>query len=387
MKLAIHGGTPEVTAPMARYDSVGNEGMSSAEEACWSDRPLSGYLGGIDRGGYYVSKLEDEWAAKFGAKHAIACNSATSGLMAAAFAVGLGKGDRFAVSPYTMSATVAAPMFTGAEPVFCDVEVDTFCLDPDLWSNHRAISECRAVVITNLFGHPSRAMDMAPNLSAKCALIEDNSQSPLAMDHDYYAGTFGDVGVFSLNVHKHLNCGEGGICVTDDAGIAKRLRQFINHGEMDSGTIGLNLRMTEISAAIALDQLRRADELIDGRVNQASEIVQAIGDIPGLMEPYTRELCRHVFYAIPYLLLDQEKYTRFQFVEALRAEGVPLAEGYVQPLYHLPAFAKYKRDCSVAEDLYSNQLFYFENCAYSPTPEQVKQIGNAFQKVAEELSV
>src|SRR5216684_677795 len=90
--------------------------------------PLSGYLAGKERGGFHVQRLEEEWAQTFGVKHAIACNSATSGLMAAAFAVELGRGDKFLCPAMTMSATAAAPMFTGAVPAFCDVDNRTFAM-------------------------------------------------------------------------------------------------------------------------------------------------------------------------------------------------------------------------------------------------------------------
>ena len=381
-KLAINGGKPEVKGMIKPYNSIGVREGDAAETCAYHDA-LSGYLGGQLRGGKYVCALEDAWSERFRVKHAIACNSATSGLLAAAFAVGLTRGDKFVVSPYTMSATAAAPMFTGAEPMFCDVEDDTFCLSA---ANVSATEPYKAIVATNLFGHPSQLLRLELECRIyreNCYLIEDNSQSPFAMENGKYAGTFGDIGVFSYNVHKHLQCGEGGICVTDNDELADKLRAFINHGEMAGGAIGLNLRLPEISAAIALAQLNRADELIGGRVEQARAIIDAIGDIPGLRPPVTREGCSHVYYTIPFLVENK----RAEFVAALKAEGVPLCEGYVAPLYRLPAFAKYARPCPVAEGLHDRRLFYFENCAWSATKERSEQIGNAFKKVAEEIKL
>lgn len=371
---------PEVKGEIARYNSISRIEAQRAMEAMRG--PLSGFIGGEARGGKYVRALEDVWGEGFGVKHAIACNSATSGLLAAAFAVGLGRGDSFIVSPFTMSATAAAPMFTGAEPIFVDVEDQTFCLP--VYDPHWGGSiDPKAVFTTSLFGHPSRAMNTMPELGRNQFLIEDNSQAPFAMEGGCYAGTFGDIGVFSLNVHKHLHCGEGGICVTDNAELAEKLRRFINHGEMAGGAIGLNLRLPEVSAAIALTQLSRADEIVTGRIEQAEAIIDAIGDIPGVRMPIVREGCKHVWYAIPFLIDNQ----RSEFVNRMKAEGVPLVEGYVNPLYRLPAFAKYARKCPVAEDLHDRRLFLFENCAWSPTKEQIKQIGSAFKKVAEEMKL
>lgn len=373
---------PEVKGPIARYNSIGRHEAAAIEKAGKS-LCLSGYLGGALRSsGTWVLDLEREWAERFHIKHAVACNSATSGLLAAAFAVGLEHEDRFLVSPYTMSATVAAPMFTGAAPAFIDIEDQTFCMNLDAWFH----GDFEAVITTSLFGHPSEAMRLAVELPRDCFLIEDNSQAPFAMEGGCYAGTFGDIGVFSLNVHKHLQCGEGGVCVTDDDELADKLRRFINHGEMAGGAIGLNLRLTEVSAAIALSQLQRADELIGGRIEQAEAILDAIGDIPGLRGPVTRDRCKHVYYAIPFLVESRYGVNRDMIKAALKVEGVPLARGYVKPLYHLPAFSKHARECLVAESCWQ-RLFLFENCAWSPTKEQIKQIGYAFRKVAEEMKL
>lgn len=378
---------PEVKGKIAPYDSVGQRELALAEIAV--SCPLSGYIGGGLRGGPWVCDLEDMWAGTFGVKHAIACNSATSGLLAAAFAVDLRRGDSFAVSPYTMSATAAAPMFTNAMPWFIDVEDQTFCMN--LTRNFLAsadFEECKAVFVTNLFGHPSQAMTMKVDLPERVYLIEDNSQAPFATEGGCYAGTFGDIGVFSLNVHKHIQCGEGGICVTDNDELAEKLRQFINHGEMAGSSIGLNLRLNEVSAAIALAQLQRGNEIVNGRTEQALSIIEAIGDIPGIRKPVVRnggsyKGCKHVYYAIPFLIENR----RAEFVAKLRNEGVPLSEGYVNPLYRLPAFSEFARECPVAEDLHDHRLFLFENCAWDPTAEQIKQIGSAFRKVAEEMKL
>jgi dTDP-4-amino-4,6-dideoxygalactose transaminase len=381
---------PEVKGEIARFNMIGVTERDDVSIALYS--PLSGFIGGKQRGGPVICELENTWAGTFGVKHAIACNSATSGLLAAAFAIDLRRGDSFAVSPYTMSATAAAPMFTGATPRFIDVEDETFCMN--LTRNFLAsadFEECKAVFVTNLFGHPSQAMTMKVDLPERVYLIEDNSQAPFAMEGGCYAGTFGDIGVFSLNVHKHIQCGEGGICVTDNDELAEKLRQFINHGEMAGGSIGLNLRLNEVSAAIALAQLQRGNEIVNERIEQAEAILEAIGDIPGIRKPVVRDRCKHVYYAIPFLLgsgrSNTHDHARTDLVGRLKAEGVPLSEGYVDPLYRLPAFSEFARKCQIVEDLHYHRLFLFENCAWDPTAEQIKQIGSAFRKVAEEMKL
>lgn len=365
------------------YNRIGSEEYAALGAMFIGDpaRPLSGYLGGRRHGGIYVQVLEDQWAETFGVKHAIAVNSATSGLLAAAFAAGLKSGDKFSVSPFTMSATVAAPMFTGASPMFCDVEDETFGYDELVLG-----SSVKATVVTNLFGHPAqlaKQRKMADDLGR--VMIEDNAQSPFAMEHGRYAGTIGHMGVFSLNVHKHFQCGEGGVVVTDDDLLAEHMRAFINHGENLPGAtgIGLNLRMPETSAAIALIQLRRGLGLVEDRRQQAEAIINAIGDIPGIRPPVVRDGCTHSFYCIPFLIEGE----RARFCDALRVSGVPVVEGYVSPLYRMPAFRRVTRKdgCPIAEALHDRRLFIIENCARTFSTVEIRRIGDAFKRAAKEI--
>lgn len=365
-----------VEGKIAPFTSIGREEAQQAMVAI--HHSLSGYLAGRERGGYFVQTLEDRWSDTFHVKHSIACNSATSGLLAAAFVTGLKSGDRFACSAMTMSATAAAPMFTGATPTFIDVEDETFSFGSS------DLPYDQPVFVTNLFGHPGclrRLRDWCE--LNKTVLIEDNAQSPFAKQNGSFAGTVGHIGVWSLNIHKPLQCGEGGMITTDDDDLAAALRAFINHGEHKGATIGLNLRMPEVCAAIALAQLKRGPAIIANRVSQAYAILDAIGGIPSIRQPLIRPGCTHSFYTIPFLIDTEGGSHRWAFCEALRAEGVPIVEGYVPPLYRMPAFQKWARPCPVAEDLHDRRLFYFENSAWDPTDAQIKQIGSAFQKAAE----
>jgi perosamine synthetase len=361
--------------PIKPFNSIGPEEKMEASIAMAG--ALSGYLAGNERGGYWVRSLEDAWCETFGVKHAIACNSATSALLAACEAAGVGDdpADKVITTPFTMSATAAAPAFLGSKVIFGDIEDETFALRECPFH----LGNVKASIITNLFGHPATLKE-ARRTSELIGgiLIEDNAQSPFAMEGSRYAGTVGHIGCWSLNIHKPLQCGEGGVCTTDDDELAARMRAFINHGEHVSDRIGLNLRMPEVCAAIALVQLRRGKEIIGGRVEQAEAIIAAIGDIPGLRPPVVRDGCTHVYYAIPFLV---EK-NRTEFCNTLLSEGVPIVEGYVDPLYRMPAFKQFARPCPVAEDLHDRRLLYIENCAWDFTPEQIKQVGEAFQKAA-----
>lgn len=353
------------------FRSVGGAELSELQRAF--EYPLSGYLAGKPRGGYSVYMLEEEWRDTFKVRHAIACNSATSGLLAAAFAIGLKDGDRFAVSAMTMSATAAAPMFTGAKPFFCDVD--------EFYGITGEVPHDAPIFATNLFGHPARLEALRADCDErKTVLIEDNSQSPFAWEGSRYAGTIGHIGVFSLNIHKPVQCGEGGVIVTDDDHLADRTRAFINHGEHSIGEIGLNLRMPELCAAVARVQLARGEEIIQGRIDQATAIIAACSNVKGILMPETRERCRHVYYTIPFEIPER----RTEFCAALRRQGVPIVEGYVPPLYRMNAFKRWARPCPAAESLHDEHLFYFENCAWDVNLQQAEQIGEAFHRAWKE---
>ena len=234
-----------------------------------------------------MQALENEWASYFHVKHAIAVNSATSGLYAATGAVGIGPGDEVIVSPYTMSASVMPPLIYGAVPVFADIEKDYFCLDP-VSVEQRITNLTKAIIVVDLFGQPYDVERI--NAIAKkhnLVVIEDASQAPGATYKNKFAGTLGDIGVFSLNYHKHIHTGEGGMVVTDNDELADRVRLIRNHAESVVeakgiknlvNMVGFNFRMTEIEAAIARCQLRKLKPLLNSRIGNIGYLTKKIGN-------------------------------------------------------------------------------------------------------------
>src|SRR6266705_3294529 len=241
-------------------------------------------------------------------------------------AIGIEHGDEVIVSPYTMSATASVPKILGASIIFADIERETFCLDPV--EVHNAITrKTKAVIVTNLFGHPAHLRELRDICDGHGVyLIEDNAQAIFAKEYGVYAGTIGHIGVFSLNVHKHLQVGEGDICVTNSSDLAKKLREAMNHGEMRGGILGLNLRMTEVTAAMAIEQLKKAPEIINGRIELAEYISYHV-EKKGLpiSTPIKRDGCHHVYYCWAGQMLDEINIQP------------PFRHGYQAPLWSLPA--------------------------------------------------
>lgn len=414
-RLAIHGGTPVRTAPLPPYRTIGAEERAAVLEVLDSG-VLSQFVGvwGPDfYGGRRVRDLEAAWSQYFGAGYAVSMNSATSGLFAAVGAARVSPGDEVIVSPYTMSASAVAAIVYGAVPVFADIDPETFCLDPKSVRS-RLTSRTRAVIGVDLFGHPAPWDALRAAVAGHdVVLIEDAAQAPGAKLGDRYAGTLADIGVFSLNYHKTIHSGEGGVVVTDRADLAERLQLIRNHGEAVVkakghedlvNLVGFNYRMTEIEAAIAHEQLKKLERLLLPRIEAADYLTRRIAQLPGLRPPVVRPSVRHGYYVYA-LTLDAEQVgvDRGEFAVALRAEGIPVAVGYVEPLYRQPMYQRgvafgrggfpFRQPgreavrypdglCPVAERLHERELMYLPDLHAGLSPADVADIADAIEKVA-----
>ena len=409
--LAILGGKPEIQEKLKKYVSIGNEEKIEIEKVLESGC-ISGFYGSWRDGflgGEKVQKFEKRWSDKFKVNYTISVNSNTSGLYAAMGAIGISPGDEVIVPPTTMSATAVCPIIYGGIPVFADIEDETFCISVESVKQN-ITSKTKAIIAVNLFGHPSELKKLKKLADDNgIYLIEDNAQSILAQENDQYTGTIGHIGVFSLNYHKHIHTGEGGMCCTNDKELALRLQCIRNHAEAvveDAqisnliNMIGFNFRMTELSAAIGLAQLNKINNHLEIRKHFATQLSNSFNDLEGLIMPKIRENCSHSFYnwAVKF---DENKLgiKRDTFIQALQAEGFPCFGGYVKPQYFLPLFQnkialgnknfpfnltnrEYSQGlCPTAEDLYKNKFLCLEICAWEIDEKITSQLINAFHKV------
>jgi len=414
-QLAIFGGEPVRREPFLRYNTIGEEEKQAVLDVLDSG-VLSQFLGAWMPdfyGGPRVQALEFAWAAHFNVSHAISVNSATSGLYAAVGALGIGPGDEVIVSPYTMSASATAALVYGAIPVFADIDPNTFCITAES-IQQRLTSRTKAVIVVDIFGQPA---DMEPimALAAKhnFKVIEDTAQAPGATYKDRLAGTLAHIGVFSLNYHKTIHCGEGGVVVTNDSHLAERLQLIRNHAEAivkNKGVndlvnmVGFNYRMTEIEAAIATEQLKKLPALVAARATAAQYLDSRLKGLAGITTPHIAPHTTHSYYL--YCMKYDAVVTgisRQLFIEAVHAEGVPLAAGYVEPLYLQPlyqsrtAFGKngfpftysgyagtlnYQRGlCPVTERMHFEELVYTSLCHAGMHETDLKDVANAIRKV------
>ncbi|MCX6723041.1 MAG: DegT/DnrJ/EryC1/StrS family aminotransferase [Candidatus Staskawiczbacteria bacterium] len=386
-KLAFFGGEPVRTKKFPAYQVIDEEEKKEVNRILDSG-VLSRYLGCWEPdffGGPEVQLMEKEWAEYFGVKHAVAVNSCTSGLQVAVGAAGISPGDEVIVSPYTMAASATAPLWYGAIPVFADIEKEYFCLDPESVKN-KITPRTKAIIVVDIFGQPYNVE--AINQIAKennLIVIEDCAQAPGATYKGKYAGTLGDIGVYSLNYHKHIHTGEGGVIVTNDDKLANKLRLIRNHAEAVVGDKGETDLVNMVGANFRLTY-----------------------------SPKVREGASHVYYQQAFFFfLEIIGVSRDLFIKAVQAE-LPVVElretegkkvecGYVKPLYLLPLFQKKiafgdkgfpfvsefyhgqanydKGLCPVAEKLHFQELFTHEYMRPPATKEDLDDFVKAFKKV------
>lgn len=370
-------------------------------------------------GGKYIQELELAFVDKFQVKHAISVNSWTSGLMIAVGSLDIEPGDEIITTPWTMSATAMSILHFNAIPIFCDIDQNTFNIDASKVES-LITPRTKAILSVDIFGQ-SADTDKLNKIAKKhnIKVISDTAQSITAKRKDKFAGTITDIGGYSLNRHKHINTGEGGIVVTNDDDLANRMRLLRNHAENAIGPdkidtklnnmIGFNFRMCEIEAAIAINQLKKVDELINKRCEVISRLLSKLSSLPGLIMPYTDKDNTHVYYLLPLKLdLNYLDYSRDQIANKLIQNNVPgVAQGYVNvhqlPLFqakiafgsnHFPWSINPSIDydyshgtCPIAEEFHDKSFFSLLICNYDLDFDDADLIFQSFCKTWDDLGI
>ena len=374
---------------------------------------LSAYLAGELDGGNYVKKFENLAKNFFKVKHAITVNSWTSGLIVAIGALDLEPGDEIIVSPWTMSATATAILHWNCIPIFCDIESDTFCLDPNKIED-KISPKTKAIITVDIFGQSSdiyQINKIAKKYSLK--VISDTAQAPNAKIGNKYTGTISDIGGYSLNYHKHIHTGEGGILVTNNDYLAKKMKLIRNHGETYNNlnkkllinNLGYNFRLGEIESAIGIQQLSKLKKITKKKINIANNLSKNLSKLPGLTTPIVRKKCSHVYYVFP-IILDKKinRKKLFKILTELGMQGI--SEGY-QLLHRLPMYNKkiaygskgfpwslskknynyINQNLIIAEELHHKTFLSFEICLFDLSSNDVKKIYKCFEYAWKTLKI
>ena len=307
--------------------------LSDLENEYVRDALSKGWISGT---GKYVSLFEEALCQKLGRGYAIATANGTLALELVLRALDIGEGDEVILPALTFVAPAAAVKAVGGIPVFADITLTTWTIDPDD-VRKKITSKTKAIIAVDLLGHPA---DYNPLISFGLPVIEDAAEAHGAFYYGQPVGTLGVVAIFSFHANKAITTGEGGCVLTDDASLNQKMRLLANHGMTKEkpywhDIVGFNYRMTNLTAAIGLGQVERWDELIQSRNTVAETYDHYLRDLPLQRRPiayWAKEAC---------CLYTTSLDARDEILKHVRAQGIDARAIW----YSLPDLPLYRASC------------------------------------------
>ena len=397
--LALLGGTPVRTRPFTRWPVFGRP-----EEERLLATLRSGNWGRLD--GPEVDEFERRFAAMHGCRYGIAVANGTVSLRIALLAAGMGAEAEVIVPPYTFVSTASAVVEANAIPVFADVDLNTFNMDPA--AVKAAITpRTRAIIPVHFAGQPAD-MEAIKAIARERGLIviEDAAHAHGASYRGQPAGSHGHVASFSFQSSKNLTSGEGGIITSNDQALAEACRSIQNCGRLPDGmwyehhVISGNYRLGEFQGAVLNCQLDRLEEQTRTRDGNGRYLASRLCRLPGL-HPQTRpaDCTRHSYHLFMLRMEAAFGAPRAWVLRALDAEGIPCSAGYGyslpdQPLFRNKAFGPYlpvasasldysQAHCPNSDVLCREQCIWLEQNLLLGPQEDMDDIARAFEKVYE----
>ncbi|MDH3610181.1 MAG: DegT/DnrJ/EryC1/StrS family aminotransferase [Nitrosopumilus sp.] len=288
-----------------------------------------------NEGGKNVREFEKLASSFVKSKYAIAVNSGTAALQAALYALDIKKGDEVLIPSFTFVATANAVMSTGAKPVFVDILKDNYTMDPKDMKN-KISKKTKAIMPVHLYGNVA-FLDKILEISKKynIRIIEDSAQSLGSTFKGKHTGTFSDLGCYSMYPAKVMTAGEGGFIVTNNKKLHDKLLMIRNHGMLhgyDTRTFGLNLRLPEISAAIATMQMKKLPKFLKIRKKNANLLSQLISDLK-IKIPIERKN-----ESVNWYLYTISTSKRNKILNKLNSKGIGAASYYTTPVHKTPFY-------------------------------------------------
>ena len=330
-KIALYGGTPTKTTPYGTGKRFGDEELVNLKEAL-EQNTLFYWKGNMTK--RFCKKFAD----MYGSKYCAAASSGTAAIHVALGAVGVGPGDEVITSPITDMGSVIGILYQNAIPVFADLDPHSYNMDPAS-VEAKITPRTKAIVVVHLAGNAAE-IDEIVRIAKKhnVYVIEDCAQTYCCKYKGQYVGTFGDIGCFSLNDFKHISAGDGGMIITNDEQLYYNALWFADknynrHGENVSKNtpfLAPNYRMNELTAAVALAQLDKVEDICAKRHHYGDCLNAALKNIPGVYPHKVLADCESSYWFYLFRVNESElKVSRNEFVKALQAEGINASEGYI----------------------------------------------------------
>ncbi|HEX5041201.1 MAG TPA: DegT/DnrJ/EryC1/StrS family aminotransferase [Candidatus Limnocylindria bacterium] len=291
--------------------------------------------------GPMVEEFEALLRQRVGRKHAVACNSGTSGLHLAIRGLGIGEGTEVLTTPFSFVASANCVLYERARPRFVDIEEQTLGMDPAL-VEEAGTSATRAILPVHVFGNPCQIEELeAISTQRGWGMIEDACEAIGSSINGRPLGSFGNASVFAFYPNKQITTGEGGIVVTDDPELADVMASMRNQGRDEDGTwlrhvrLGFNYRLDELSAALGVAQLRRIAVLREGRDRAVRAYRERLSSYEWLSLPTPRTGADVDWFV--YVVRLSATLDRDHIINELEASGIP-ARPYFSPLHLQPFY-------------------------------------------------
>lgn len=293
--------------------------------------------------GEKVEKFEKEFARFIGVKHCIAVNSGTAALHLALLALGIKSGDEVITTSFSFIASANCALFCGACPVFSDIDPRTFNISPyDIKNKITKKSKC--IIPVHLYGQPA---DMSPIIEVAnkhdLFIVEDCAQAHGAEYKNKKVGSIGDLGCFSFYPTKNMTTGEGGAITTGIDELSEKLRLLRNHGQTKwhcSSILGFNFRMTDIAAALGIEQLKKLKRFNRKRISNAKVLTKNLSGIDGLITPFISPNVTHVFNNYTIRVTNRFKLSRESLIKKLLNNGIETRIYYTSPIHMQSLYVK-----------------------------------------------
>lgn len=342
-----------------------------------------------------VKEFEDEAAEYLGVKYAIAVTNCTAALHLSLLSIGIKEGDEVLVADYTFPATGHSVLYCRGKPVFTDVNPRTYNIDPSL-IEYKITDKTKAIIPVHTFGQPAEMdeiMEIAKDYNLK--VIEDAACAFGAKHKNNFAGTIGDIGCFSFHARKGITTGEGGMVVTNDKSLADIIRNLSVFGATSAWNreksnkftipeftkVGYNYKMSDVTAAIGVAQLRKLDKIIERKRELARYWDEKLQKINFIESPYVSDDVKHIFQS--YVVLVDRRINRNNMIEALLKNGVQTQIGtyasHVQPVYNS------NDKCPISLDRFNRSLAL--PIYYQMKEEDIDAVVQSLNKAMEELKL